>query len=96
MFIQWTNSAFAELENLPQEIAFEIIRQTDFLINFPEMGSNLESRFSRLKGLKQLIIKRNWRIVYDFDDDEKTVFILAMQNCRQELPPMRDLKRRKR
>ena len=96
MFIQWTNSAFAELENLPQEIAFEIIRQTDFLVEFPEMGSNLESRFSRLKGLKQLIIKRNWRVVYEFDEAEQTVFILAVQHCRQKLPAMRDLRRRKR
>ena len=96
MFIQWTNSAFAELENLSQEIAFEIIRQTDFLVEFPEMGSNLESRFKRLKDLKQLIIKRNWRVVYEFDEIEKIVFILAVQHCRQKLPAMRDLKRRKR
>ncbi len=95
-FIQWTNFAFNELEILPQEIAFEIIRQVDFLSQFPAMGAPLESRFSGLQGLRQLIVKRNIRIVYEIDDDKKTVYILAVQKCRQKLLPLRDLKRRKR
>ena len=95
-FIQWTNSAFNELEILPEAIAFEIIGHVDMLAAFPESGAPLESRFPRLKGLRQLIIKRSWRIVYEFDADEKTIFILAVQNCRQKLLPVRDLKRRKR
>jgi hypothetical protein len=94
IFIQWTNIAFNELEILPEEIAFEIIRRVDFLAQFPEMGADLESRFPRLKGLRQLIIKRNMRVIYEIYED--TIFILAVQNCRQKLLPMRDLKRRKR
>jgi mRNA-degrading endonuclease RelE of RelBE toxin-antitoxin system len=95
-FIQWTNLAFNELEVLPERIIFEIIRHVDLLTSFPESGAHLESRFPSLKGLRQLIIKRNWRVVYEFDADEKTVFILAVQSCRQKLLPVRDLKRRKR
>ena len=95
-FIQWTNSAFNELEILPQEISFEIIRQVDLLTQFPEMGAPLESRFPRLKDIRQLIIKRNIRVVYEFDYEKETIFILAVQNCRQKLMNLRDLKRRKR
>ena len=96
IFIQWTNAAFNELEILPEEIAFEIIRQVDFLAQFPEMGAPLETRFPRLKELRQMIIKRNWRVVYDFEAEKETIFIVAVQHCRQKLPSGRDLKRRKR
>lgn len=95
-FIQWTNLAFNELEVLPEKIAFEIIKQIDLLTEFPELGALLESRFAKLDGLRHLVIKRNWRVVYEFDETEQTVYILAIQNCRQQLLPMRDLKRRKR
>ncbi len=94
--IQWTNTAFKELEVLPQEISFDIIRNVDLLAKFPEIGSRLEANFVSLKELRQLIIKRKWRVVYDFDDFEKTVYIVSVQSCRRELPSMRDLKRRKR
>ncbi|MEP6901816.1 MAG: type II toxin-antitoxin system RelE/ParE family toxin [Actinomycetota bacterium] len=94
IFIQWTNTAFNELEVLPAELSFQIIRQVDFLAQFPEMGALLESRFPRFKEFRQLIIKRNIRVVYEVD--KETIFILAVQNCRQKLLPMRDLKRRKR
>ena len=95
-FIQWTNSAFNELEVLPEKIAFEIIRQVDLLGEFPELGASLESRFASLRGLRYLVIQRNWRVVYELDEDKKTIFILAVQHCRQRLLPIRDLKRRKR
>lgn len=94
--IQWTNTAFKELEVLPQDISFEIIRNVDLLANFPEMGSPLEANFSNIRELRQLIIRRKWRVVYDYDDFEKMIYIVAVQNCRQQLPSMRDLKRRKR
>lgn len=95
-FIQWTNLAVNELEVLPEKIAFEIIKKVDLLAEFPELGALLESRFAKLKGLRHLVIKQKWRVMYEFDEAEKTVYILAVQNCRQRLLPMRDLKRRKR
>lgn len=95
IFIQWTNAAFNELKVLPEEIAFEIIRRVDFLAQYPEMGGLLETRFTRLKGLRQIIVKRNWRVIYDFETDSETVFIVAVQNCRQKLPFSSELKRRK-
>ncbi len=95
-FIQWTNLAFNELEVLPEKIAFEIIKQVDLLAEFPELGASLESRFQRLAGLRQMIINRNHRVIYEFEANEQTIYILAVQNCRQKLLPMRDLKRRKR
>lgn len=95
-FIQWTNSAFHELEVLPDNITFEIIRQVDLLAEFPELGVALESRFTSLIGLRQLVINRQYRVIYEFDEDDQTVFILAVQRCRQQLLSMRDLKRRTR
>lgn len=94
--LEWTNTAFAELENLPQAIAFEIIKRVDFLAQFPEIGAPLEIRFAALRDFRQLVVRRNFRVVYEFDEENETIYILAVQNCRQKLLAERDLKRRKR
>lgn len=94
--IEWTNTAFDELTALPRETTFEIIRRVDFLTKFPEMGAPLESRFKKMRGFHQLIIQKNFRVVYEYDENRETVYILAVQNCRQKPPAERDLKRRKR
>jgi mRNA-degrading endonuclease RelE of RelBE toxin-antitoxin system len=92
--IEWTSRAFLILETLPQSIAFEIIRWVDLLTESPERGAKLETRFPSLKGYRQLIIQRRYRVTYDFDKIENRIFILAVQNCRQQLPSGRDLKRK--
>jgi mRNA-degrading endonuclease RelE of RelBE toxin-antitoxin system len=91
--IEWTSRAFRILETLPQGIAFEIIRQVDYLQQFPNLGVNLSSRFATLKDYRQIIIKRKYRVIYDYDDFEKMIYIVAVQDCRQHLPSPRDLKR---
>ncbi len=91
--IDWTSRAFRVLETLPQAIAFEIIRQVDYLQQFPNLGVNLSSRFVSLKDYRQIIIKRKYRVIYDYDDFEKMIYIVAVQDCRQQLPSPRDLKR---
>jgi mRNA-degrading endonuclease RelE of RelBE toxin-antitoxin system len=95
-FIQWTGPAFRELEVLPEKLAFEIIRMTDLLASLPQIGPDLGSRFRQLAGLRQLLINRRWRVIYEFDEDKGTVWILAVQNCSQKLPAARSLFRRKR
>lgn len=92
--IEWTTPAFASLENLPQAVAFEIVRRVDFLATFPASGAPLQSDFPLLKPCRQLIVKRKYRVVYEFDEIENTIYILAVQTCRQKLPSARDLKRR--
>ncbi|MEK7724935.1 MAG: hypothetical protein AAB336_11330 [Acidobacteriota bacterium] len=92
--IEWTSRAFSVLETLPQEFAFEIIRQVDYLPQLPQLGVNLSSRFPSLSGYRQLIIKRKYRVIYDYDEFENRIYILAVQNCRQQLPSTRDLKRK--
>lgn len=92
--IEWTSRAFLVLETLPQASAFEIIRRVDLLQKFPEIGVKLNSRFASLNQYRQLIIKRNYRVIYDFDVFENRIYILAVQNCRQKLPSARDLKRK--
>jgi mRNA-degrading endonuclease RelE of RelBE toxin-antitoxin system len=91
--IEWTIPAFASLEKLPQAIAFEIVGRVDLLANFPESGAPLQSELPLLKPCRQLIIKRKYRVVYEFDEFENTIYVLAVQNCRQKLPSARDLKR---
>ena len=94
-FIQWTDQAFRELESIPEKLAFEIIRKTDLLSPFPELGSDLGSRVRQLAGLRQLVINWHWRVIYEFDDSKSTVFILAVQSCRQKLPQGHKLRKRK-
>src|SRR5258708_35922241 len=95
-FIRWTDQAFRKLERFPEKLAFEIIRKTDLLSNFPEIGPDLGSRFRSLAGLRQLIVNRRWRVVYEFDETRSTVFILGVQSCRQKLPSQSKLRKRKR
>lgn len=92
--VEWTSRAFTVLEKLPQAVAFDIVRRVDLLPNFPEIGAKLGSRFSSLSNYRQLIVKREFRVIYDFDEFENRIYILAVQNCRQQLPSARDLKRR--
>ena len=91
--VEWTSRAFLVLEKLPQAIAFDIVRRVDLLPKIPEMGAELDSRFAALKGYRQIIVKRNYRVIYDYDEFENRIYILAVQNCRQQLPSARDLKR---
>lgn len=91
--VEWTSRSFLVLETLPQETAFNIIRRVDLLSKFPEMGVLLKSRHLSVNDCRQLIINRNFRVIYDFDETESCIYILAIQNCRQRLPSPRDLKR---
>jgi plasmid stabilization system protein ParE len=93
--IEWTAPAFSQLEALPQSMAFEVVRRVDVLTAFPEAGAKVESADPGLKSCRQLIVKRSHRVVYDYDEAEGAVYILAVQHCRQRLPPGRDLKRRR-
>ena len=91
--VELTARAFAVLESLSESVAFDVFGKLDKLSEFPEMGSPLGPRFPRLKAFRQLIYKRWLRIIDQFDDDDQTVYILAIQDSRQKLPSARDLKR---
>ena len=95
-FIQWTGPAFRELERLQESLAFGIVRKVDLLSRFAELGSDLGSRFPGLEGLRFLIIDRQWRVIYEYEEGEATICVLSVQNCRQKLPSPRTLRKRKR
>jgi hypothetical protein len=95
-FVQWSGPAFRKLESLPQKLAFEIISRTDLLSAFPELGNELGSRFEQLAGLRQLIVDRRWRVIYEVDQKDAAIWILAVQSCRQRLPSKRTMKKQKR
>jgi mRNA-degrading endonuclease RelE of RelBE toxin-antitoxin system len=94
-FIQWSGPAFRRLESLPQKLAFEIIRRTDLLSPFPELGNDLGSRFEQLAGLRQLIVDKRWRVIYEVNQKNTTIWILNVQSCRQKLPSKRSMKKQK-
>jgi mRNA-degrading endonuclease RelE of RelBE toxin-antitoxin system len=93
--IEWTAPAFAQLEALPEKPAFEIVRRVDLLETFPEMGVSLKSQYPALQNCRQLVVKRSHRVIYEFERTTNTVYILAVQHCRQSLPTARELKRRR-
>jgi mRNA-degrading endonuclease RelE of RelBE toxin-antitoxin system len=92
--IVWTSPAFAQVEALPAAVAFEIVQRVDVLEGFPEMGAPVVSEDAGLRKCRQLIVKRIYRVVYEYDDTDGKVYIFAVQHCRQRLPAGRDLKRR--
>jgi len=92
--IVWTSPAFSQVEALPASVAFEIVRRVDVLEAFPEMGAPVLSTDAGLRKCRQLIVKRIYRIVYEYDETDGKIYIFAVQHCRQRLPAGRDLKRR--
>jgi plasmid stabilization system protein ParE len=91
--IKWSVTAFANLESLPQEVAFEILDLTDRLLSFPEIGTPLGSVYPHRRNCRQLVFKRFYRVFYLYEPEEKLVKILALQHCRQQLPTSADLHR---
>ncbi len=93
--IQWTNAAFRELSKLFERQAHKIIQKSDLLRRFPLMGSRLQHRYPRVTMFRQLVIDRKWRLIYGYIEGDETLYILAVQNCRQWLPSAKELARRK-
>lgn len=93
--IEWVDPAFETLGALPPNMAFEIIRRVDLLAAFPEMGVSLHSRYPQLGNCRQLIVGASFRIIYEFDVVARTVYILVLQHCRQQLPSVAELRFRR-
>lgn len=93
--IQWSDPAFAKLESLPEQLAFEIVHRIDLLVSFPEMGLSLRSLYPQLKNCRQLILSNSYRVIYEFSEDDETVYILEVQHCRFRLPTAAELKHRR-
>ena len=94
--VEWCAPAFAQLEALGRKLAFEVVEKVDVLMTFPESGAPLGSMHRSLKGCRQLVVGRHTRVVYEYDRGSAEVWILAVQHCRQRLPPARELRRRRR
>ena len=92
--VEWTAPAFAQVESLPEALAFEVVERVDVLAVFPKMGAPIMSKDPGLRRCRQLIVKRAYRVVYEYDEAAGIVYVLAVQRCRQRLPTGRELKRR--
>ncbi len=91
--IQWSTTAFAMLESLPQKTAFEILNRTDKLASFPELVVSMRHLYPGLGNCRQLVFRRRYRLVYVYEEDESEIRILMFQHCRQQLPTSADLHR---
>ncbi|MFZ1701906.1 MAG: type II toxin-antitoxin system RelE/ParE family toxin [Pyrinomonadaceae bacterium] len=90
--IIWSNPAFRVLETLSDKNAFGIVRQTDMLANFPEMGPTMPVN-GRPSRYRRLVYRKAFRIIYRLDDLNEDVLIVMLQNSRQRIPSRRDLDR---
>ena len=93
MDIEWTTQAFDTLEAIPDPLAFEIVRRVDALEVFPEMGVSIRERYQTAFNYRQLIVKKNYRVIYRYDADKEVIYIAAIQHCRQQLPSYSGLQR---
>ena len=46
-----------------------------------------------LGNLRQLLVNRRYRVVYQYDEASAAIRVLAIQTCRQQLPTESELKR---
>lgn len=57
------------------------------------IGASLREHFRTEFNYRQLIVKRNWRVVYRYDADRALIYIAAVQHCRQRAPNYGELQR---
>src|SRR5437867_4267723 len=86
----WTSPAFRFLEALPQETAFAIFRQVDYLRGFREMGPRMDRPRERYR---QLIRDKRFRVIYRYDAATNEVIVVHLQSRHQKLPGRRKLDR---
>lgn len=71
----WNSPAFLFLETLPETLAFSIFHQAEMLRVFPRMGGPLSNAKKAYSQYRQLIYKKRYRIIYEFDELEDTVYV---------------------
>jgi len=89
--IELSARTFAALEKMPEHIAFDLFRLIDRLRSFPELGTPLDAYFPGYQGFRQLIYKRQVRVIYEYVGPEELVKIHTILDCRRELPGRREL-----
>ncbi len=90
----WNSPAFLFLETLPETLALSIFHQAEMLKVFPSMGGPLPNTKKAYSQYRQLIHQKRYRIIYEFDELEDTIYVSAVQSCKQRLPSPRSLARR--
>jgi plasmid stabilization system protein ParE len=91
--IIWTSPAFVALEALSFTVALGLFQKAEMLKDFPEMGGPLPTNKRAYAKYRQLVFRKSHRVIYESDEYDDSVCILAIQDCRQKLPSARDLKR---
>jgi mRNA-degrading endonuclease RelE of RelBE toxin-antitoxin system len=89
----WNSPAFLFLETIPEPLALAIFHQAKMLKAFPKMGGPLPNAKKGYSQYRQLVHKKRYRIIYEFDELEDTVYVSAVQSCKQRLPSPRSLTR---
>lgn len=89
----WSSPAFLALEALPFTLALGIFRRAEMLKDFPKMGGPLPMNKKVYAKYRQLVYRKTHRIIYEYDEAENTVYVAAVQNCKQTLATPRELRR---
>lgn len=89
-FIQWSSPAFFVLEQLPPTTAFRILRLLDLLYHSPLAGHSMED--IGLPECRQIIYRSKYRIIYEYDELDDCVRILAIRDCRQRVPAAEEIR----
>jgi plasmid stabilization system protein ParE len=92
--IEWASPAFKVLETMPQRLAFQIVRRTDLLAEFPEQGAILPNNSYLDQPFRKLIHGATYRVVYWYNATQNRVIIVALQHCSQNIPAVRELRLR--
>ena len=90
--IVWTNNAIKRRDNIFDYIAddnpdaaieldMDIEAATQNLRNFPNMG-----RIGKVSGTRELIVRRNYIVVYCYVPESEIINILTVRNVAQQYP----------
>lgn len=88
--IVWSTPAFLRLETLPERTAFGMIKLIDMLARFPKMGTAIRHKSHLYELYRNLVFRKNYRILYRFDEVTDDIHVVMIQNCKQRLPSPRE------
>jgi len=93
--VRWTRQAEQDRADIMSYIAADNVRAA---IAMDELFGSAASRLAdfpllgkpgRIAGTRELIAHESYRLIYEVDDAEKTVWVLALVHTARQWPPVR-------
>ncbi len=94
MKLIWTEPALADRDHIVRYIAADnrnaaikidtLMDETaESLVHTPQKG-----RLGRVEGTRELVIHRNYILVYGYDIENTTIYVVAVLHSAQQWPPL--------